>query len=369
MFEVLMVSKPVFPPWNDSTKNMVRDIVMNSTEINFHVMGKRGISPEKRGITVENIYTDPGSFSPGLKQNFRVLKRLLKPDRIPVYHFFFSPNKRTSLIGKYTMGLRNKKVVHTIPSSPITYTNITDLLFADAVVCLSEYNYSRLSRAGVSNVHLIHQGLPVLEQPSETEKRAIRKKYGIPPEGALLIYPGDIDVSNGSEHAFEILKETLKTTDVHLIFACRIRSKLSHEKQAAVMATVSSYGLTERVTFLNEIPDLFPLLAEADMVIFPVDTLYGKMDIPMVLLEAMQLRTPVLISDIEEMQELHNSAGIFSENPARYGIWADQISALACSSSERERLGNAQRRFVMDNFHIEKTCSEYKTLYNSLMKS
>ncbi len=42
MPEVLFVSKPVAPPWNDSNKNLVRDLARGMTRYRPHVMVPRG---------------------------------------------------------------------------------------------------------------------------------------------------------------------------------------------------------------------------------------------------------------------------------------------------------------------------------------
>ena len=79
MAEVLFVSKPVAPPWNDSSKNLVRDIAGHLERHSPVLMGRPGQAcPIDRG-RVEAVYgaASEGSFAPSIRENLGVFRHLL----------------------------------------------------------------------------------------------------------------------------------------------------------------------------------------------------------------------------------------------------------------------------------------------------
>lgn len=105
---VLMVSKPIVPPWSDSGKNLVRDIVAHTPGYRFHVLVTRGAPAPFPDAVAEPIYGDAGAYAPSLAENLRVLRRLARPDRVPLYHFFFAPNPRTSTAARWILRLKRQ---------------------------------------------------------------------------------------------------------------------------------------------------------------------------------------------------------------------------------------------------------------------
>ena len=114
MIETLLISKPIAPPWHDSGKNLVRDLVRHCPEVAHRVLTTRGFSLDLDHVTEEPLYGKPGAFAPGLLQNARVLARLLRPDRQQVYHFFFAPNPRTSSVARLALTFKRRATVQTI---------------------------------------------------------------------------------------------------------------------------------------------------------------------------------------------------------------------------------------------------------------
>ena len=96
MARILMVSKPIAPPWTDSSKNLVRDL---ATHLNRHeavTLCRRGDAPLD-GLRCERVYgPSSGGYAPALQDNARVLLRLLGGRRHDLWHFFFAPNPRSS---------------------------------------------------------------------------------------------------------------------------------------------------------------------------------------------------------------------------------------------------------------------------------
>src|SRR5262249_52142857 len=116
---VLVVSKPVAPPWNDSSKNLVRDLAQSLTRYEASVMTKPGVALNLgRGRALPIYRTRAGGYAPPLADNARVLWSLLTQRGHRVWHFFFAPNPRTSRVSALTTRLRGVRSVQTVCSAP-----------------------------------------------------------------------------------------------------------------------------------------------------------------------------------------------------------------------------------------------------------
>jgi phosphatidylinositol alpha-1,6-mannosyltransferase len=75
---ILFVSKPVAPPWNDSSKNLVRDVASHLSRHAATVMTHAGDEHGLPGVASDAVYaTRTADYAPALADNARVLARLL----------------------------------------------------------------------------------------------------------------------------------------------------------------------------------------------------------------------------------------------------------------------------------------------------
>ena len=89
---ILIVSKPLVPPWNDSTKNLPRILVDNIDQYVFHVFANRDFNYPRKNVISEAIYNVKTGYELSKIQKIRIFLRLLKPDpQISAYHLFFAP--------------------------------------------------------------------------------------------------------------------------------------------------------------------------------------------------------------------------------------------------------------------------------------
>jgi len=135
---ILFVSKPVVPPWNDSSKNLVRDLALGLARHDAVAFGRRG-APERLGrAEIRPIHPRARrGFSPGLRENVRLLTRLALGERCDAWHFFFAPNPRTSTIARLTARARGAPTIQTVCSVPTEDADLERVLFGDRVVVLS----------------------------------------------------------------------------------------------------------------------------------------------------------------------------------------------------------------------------------------
>ena len=374
MADILYISKAVEPPWNDSSKNLVRDLSRSLTRHHGLVMTHRpvqGDAGEFAGTTPVAIYgATRSSFAPGMGTQGRVLAYLLASRRPGLWHFFFAPNPRSSMVGSLTSRLRRMPTVHTVCSAPRADADMNRVLFADRTVVLSRHTEARLLEAGVERARLERippaiapLSLPQADHPAAAQREQ-RVHFDLPADVPVVVYPGDLEFGIGARVAIDALR-ALSRQDVHLVLACRAKTASANAAAAELMAYVEANGLARRVHFVGETPRIHGLLLAADLVVLPTETLYAKMDYPLVLLEAMCLERPVIVGANTPAAELAEGGAIVAEVTA--AAVAAEIQRLLDDGETRSRVGARSRRHVLAAHHPGAMARAYERLYDEVL--
>ena len=108
------------------------------------------------------------------------------------------------------------------------------------------------------------------------------------------MYPGDLEVSQASNWVASLVEPLLSVApEANIVFAYRKKTHRAVECAQGLQARLSP----KAVRFISDVPDMHALIASCRALLFPVDDLYGKVDLPIVVLEAMQLGVPVVTLD------------------------------------------------------------------------
>ena len=368
MSRILLVSKPVAPPWNDSSKNLVRDLALGMARHEPVVMGRRGCAVELGRAVVEPLYPQSaGGFAPALADNARVLVRLLAGRREPLWHFFFAPNARTSAVARGAARLRRTATVQTVCSEPRTDADPLALLFADATVVLSRRTEQRLAGAGVpgGRLHRIPPAVPPLDVPSRAEQRRARVSFAVPEDVPLIVYPGDLELGGGARVAVDALA-AMRRADARLVLACRRKTRAADDAERRLRERLHASGLDGRVGFAGETARIHALLGAADVVILPSASLWAKMDLPLVLLEAMSMERPVVVARGTAAEELAEGGAAVAVEPRSEPL-AAELDRLLDDADTRSALGRAARAHVLGHHAPSEMARAYETLYDALL--
>lgn len=364
---VLFVSKPIAPPWNDGSKNLVRDVANHLERARATVLTTPGAPPLGPGVTMERVYRDPGRFAPTMTANARVALRLLAGDPHDVWHFVFAPNPLSSSVARAARRARRAAgwrgaVVQTIASAPRSFEGIGRWLFGDVVVALSEHTRARLLRAGVDSAAL-HVIPPCARAPRAVDQRAVRARFGFD-EGPIVLYPGDYEVSRGARTVAAAAPAILGAfPDATLVFACRKKTAAASDAQRAVEADLARAGLSARTRHLGEVADMAELLGVARVVAFPVDDLFGKVDIPLVLLEAMARGVPVVVAAGGPLDALDFAPRVA---PGDANALADEVIGLLLDDSAARQVGAEGKRVYEARHTPDAVARAYDELYAEL---
>jgi phosphatidylinositol alpha-1,6-mannosyltransferase len=193
MAAVLFVSKPIAPPWNDSGKNLVRDLARGLSRHRATLMVRGDEDPGVRDADRAFVYAPTsGGFAPALVDQARVFAHLATDRGHDLWHFFFAPNPKSCAAGRVSTLLRRKRSLHTISSAPRDVRAIVPQLFADVNVVLSRHTEQRFLEAGLSpeRMRRIAPSIEPLSVATDAARREARAKLSLPQDVPLVLYPG-----------------------------------------------------------------------------------------------------------------------------------------------------------------------------------
>lgn len=373
MIETLLVSKPIAPPWNDSGKNLVRDLAAHCTTVRLHVLTVPGFSLGLPHVVEEAIYRRPGRFAPGWAQNARALARLLRPDGVGIYHFFYAPNPRTSRAARSVLAMKRRRTVQTVMSVPRAWAGVRDLVFADRVVALSESTRDALAAAGVESVVHIPPAVDLAACPVTLDRDGVASRLRVEPGRPIVAFPGDYEFSSAAQVFAEAVPSILRDTDAVAVFACRAKRAASRGIEDSLRARFADAERAGRVRFTGEIDFVRDLLAAAAVVTLPAESTYAKMDLPLVLLEALGLGTPVVVADVAPLREVLGTPSARPRRPVGLavpprdpGALARAVVDLVRGDEERRAMGAAARAWVADRFGAPAMGAAHARLYAEL---
>jgi glycosyltransferase involved in cell wall biosynthesis len=369
MARILMVSKPICPPWNDSSKNLVRDLATHLKRHAPAVLSKRSATSALPGVDVEAVYPEyVRPFAPALWDNLRVFRRLLTGRRVDLWHFFFAPNPRTSRAASWAARTKKVHTVQTICSAPRQSDVLKTSIFADRTVVLSKFTEQRLIEAGVPSEKLrrIAPSVPALKPPSERERSQTKERFGLPLDRPLIVYPGDLEFSSGAEKSLFALADLPKDCSAHLALACRVKTPQARQHESRLRGLIADLGLASAVTWIGETTEIINLLGSAELVLLPAENLYAKMDLPLALIEAMAMKRAVVVTAGTPAQELAEEAAAVAVEDSREATSAAVLSLLR-NNAERASVGERAAKAVSERFTPQAMASAYERIYDELL--
>lgn len=368
--DVLFISKPIAPPFQDGSKCLVRDIATRLERARPMVLTTRG-APALPGVDSTKvvaqlpIYSNSGRHAPSLAENLRAAAWLLTRSRADLWHFVFAPNPRTSEVGRWLSRARNRRVVQTIASPPKRFERMARLLFGDIVVAQSDWTAAHVRAAceregtPVPDLRVIPPPVPELLTRSRDAGLSARARLDIPTDAPLFVYPGDLEFSSGGRTSLEIARAlSARMPEAVVLFAYRRKTESAEAAADALRRAAPS-----NTRFAATLPDVLALIATASAVIFPVDELFGKVDLPIVLLEAMVLGVPVLALGAGPLVELQG-AELLSSLDA--GAWVEALVRLTWGGPQRAERIEAQRVGTLARSAAARVARQYEDLYFEL---
>jgi glycosyltransferase involved in cell wall biosynthesis len=362
---VLFVSKAVAPPFRDGSSCLVRDLACALDSAHPTVLSTRDAPELAPHVRMDRIYRGRSRYAPALVDNLRVLHHLLTDFHHDLWHFVFAPNPASSTVGRALRTLRRKPIVQTVASRPLRFEGVDRLLFGDHVVAVSRHTADALLKHGASPTRVVVIPPPVHDITRQQDARRVaRENAGIAPDVPLFVYAGDLEFSQGSSWIAQAAPAIARALpDAVIAFACRAKTPRAQEHRDRIAKELEPLG--SQVRFLGEIDDLPALLASATAAPFPVDDLYGKVDIPYVVLESALLEVPMVVIEGGPLAEIPDAPTMAEGDVEFLAAWCIE---MARDEGARRQLGARLRQSVRARHDPAVVAGQVQSLYDALIK-
>lgn len=371
MRSILLVTRPITPPWDEGSKNFAYFLAKNIADFKIGLLTKGFLPNLPENIIQKPIYTE-NNFS--FWQKIKLITNLRKlKNEFDILHFLFTPTKQNSfLIKNFIKGKTDRfhtiQTIATLREDLYSEAEIKEMLFGDKLIAYSDYTKNKLAQMGFRNVERIYPGIDLEIYRSQEKNPDYLKKYLFSPKDFIINFTGEYVRNDAMDTVVQsFIKVSKIIPEAKLSLPVRIKNKEDAAKKKEVLEIFRKNNLLERVTFHDdgkyEMPDIYNL---CDISIFPVKNMSGKFDVPLAVIEAMACEKPVIISNLpilEEFAKEENSVRIEKGDVQKLNA---AILDLYRNPEKRILLGKNARKFVEENFDIKNVSEQYKNIYAKL---
>lgn len=377
---VLLATRPLVPPWDEASKNFAYFLAKNiqANEIEMHVLTTPKKLPDlHQNVTQHALYSNEDSSRkshyPFFQKARLPLYLFFQSFRYDIIHYLFTPTLFNAFVIRYFTPFKPKTIqtVATLREDRYPKKWLKYLFFADKLVTYTESTKQKLTQLGFQNVTRIYPGIDLdLYRPTGKDP-AVMATYGLTPEDFFVIYPGEytrLGATDMLADAFIKFFTTQKESRIKFLFACRIKNEADRLKRESLRALVKEHGLEGKILFDENHAtfDMPALYNTSDLVLFPVENLRGKFDVPLVIIEAYACGKPVILSDLPQFQEFSNPDICVTIPKDSKAKLIEFVAYLSQNIAECTKIGQAARAFVEANFDLKNTARQYEELYASL---
>lgn len=221
---------------------------------------------------------------------------------------------------------------------------------ADRILCYTETDHDRLRDRGVTaSISVIHNGIDCeMFTPEAGGDRELR-----------VLFVGRLKETKGVHRlakAFTGLATDIPDATLTLVGDGPLEDHLKE--------LVQRYGIDDRVSFEGRLSNEFlpEIYAESAIFALPSDA----EGLPRTVLESLACETPVVTSDLPQLEPLVNGVGETVPGGAVDGLEA-ALRKLLTDQQRRRKLGERGRRRVVENYSWTETVKETTEEYHNLI--
>jgi glycosyltransferase involved in cell wall biosynthesis len=367
---IFFATRPIGPPWDEASKNLVYQIVQNMDTFSFILLTYAGENTllDKSTVIEKKIYSRTKSRQVTWGQKLSFFINLIMSNA-SIYHFYFTPELYSSRILRIIKKFKKGKFLQTF-ATPLKKTEmIPHLAFGDAIVVQSDHSLQNMAKNGVQTAQRIYLAVDTDTVKPGIDIKATKNRLNIGPSQRVIIYAGNYYLGCNDDLIKTIVTLCKKDKTLTFILACRIANPEEDlPERARVEKALQDAQLAGQIIFLEQVENMLQLLALADIHIFPARKMFSKADIPLVLLESLALETPVIITDIPPLNEIMKDDVGELIPVGDVGRLVDAISKLLDNPLLRQEKGKRGRQMVLRDFSLKNYISQYKTLYQKLLQ-
>jgi glycosyltransferase involved in cell wall biosynthesis len=371
--KILLVTRPIAPPWDEASKNFAFYLAKNIHIASPYLL-TNGIIPDIASSQQKPIYT-ANDFS--YFQKLRLIKHLRKlRHELDILHYIFTPTKQNSFLLKQFVNTgKNKttKIIQTIATlreDLYSDQDLKKLIFGDLIITYSDHAKNKLNLLGFNDVKRVYPGIDLNYYSPQAKNISAMQQFGITAQDFVVTYPGEYIRLGAIDDIVQMIIENaqaLREKKIKIILACRLKN--DHEaiaKKTEVMEELQKYNALDLTIFVDIFSDMAVLYNLSDIIIFPVQNMRGKFDVPLAAIEPMACEKPVIISDLPILKEFSNTTNSITIEKGNVAQLATAIFDLYANPEKRVSLGKGGRKFCEENFDIKKVAAIYEQIYAKL---
>lgn len=372
MKKILLITRPISPPWDEASKNFAYFLAKNIREVEINLMSKVGetLSELPANAVQHGVYTSSEIAEFNLEQKLRSLFfQFLSRGKYDINHYFFTPTTLNSLLIKNFLTSKKTKTIQTVATlreDIWTDQDLKKLLYANLIITYSDYAKNKLNGLGFDNVTRIYPGIDLIKYRPQTKDKETLEFFHIKEDEIVITYPGEYVRLGATDNIINSLPEIFRQIpNAKFVFANRVKNEKDARKKAEVEARLNEFGISDKVVFTDTFSDMPKIYNMSDIVIFPVADMKGKFDVPLAVIEAMACEKPVVISDLPILKEFaapDNSVIIETGNNEQM---IKEIVSLSQDKELCQKIGKAARIFSQENFDINQVAKKYEEVYKN----
>ncbi len=284
MKKILLVTRPIAPPWDEASKNFAYNLAMNLPDFEFGLLTNGTLTDLPDNIKQYPIYT---SNKNNFIQKLRLIMNLRKISRqFEIVHCLFTPTKASSFLLSNLLSNKKSKTIQTIATlreDLFCDCEIKKLIFADTIVTYSEYAKNKLNDRGFGNAKQIYPGIDLEEYQEKERKNELARKYNFSGSDFIINFTGEYSRLGAIDDVVNsFMGISGRIENAKLSLAVRVKNNKDAEKKAEIMERLKKAGLSGRAVFHDDgsykMSDIYNL---CDISVFPVREMKGKFDAPL----------------------------------------------------------------------------------------
>lgn len=373
---ILFVTRPLSPPWDEASKNFAYDLACNISNYNVTILVDKYIDDAPKHIIQKKIYSN-NHFS--LSQKIKLLQYLHKnANNFDIVHLLFTPTKLNSKIMKKILHNRKDTINHTSTTSVIqTVATLRDdlyskeelqnMLFGDVIVTYSKWATNKLNILDFTNTKQIYPGFNLSKFIPLSKDPELMQKWNIQKENFVITYPGEFSRLGATDliiDTFLKLWENPDNINIKYLCACRIKNDTDAQKKQDIITRITKAGHIDKISFTDTFSNVNAIYNMSDIIIFPVTDMSGKFDVPLAMIEPYACKKPVIASNLELFKEFSSDKINVIIPKENKDALANAILELEKNSEKRNQLGENAFTFAHETFDIKRIASEYTKIYN-----
>jgi glycosyltransferase involved in cell wall biosynthesis len=239
---------------------------------------------------------------------------------------------------------------------------------ANAFSALSPEIASEWTSSGIPSekVHLIPNSVDMQRfMPVEpSEKNALRKKLGLPPDMIIAIYTGRLVLYKGLLLLLRVWNEIRNKHDNVLLMLVGAGGLDIHNCENELHDYVASNQMEQQVHFTGPVQNVADYLKASDIFVFPTE----NDAFPSSVVEAMACALPIITTPVGAIQTIitHEENGILVE-PGSHKELMEGLDFMISNISQISKLGIAALKTVRDRYSAGCTNEKYISLFQRVI--